>query len=554
MLPYLAAVLVTAYVCSPMASGRYFGNVYDARWTVSLHEHWYRVWQGREGVTDLLSYDPLTGTLGTSDAFFVQGQVYSLFRLLGAGLPQAWAITQATIFLAGALGVAALSGYVLKYAAARFAFVALVCASYPVILSIGHVQLIGFLSTSWIAVGWFQLSRRRHVLRGWLILCLLPPLIALSSWYAIVLFLVVAAFVVISQLIFTSREAIVRSGRILLSTTGKLLTRPTAIVGGVVGLAFWVAVAGIYLPSKRLLPPPQWQDTVAFAPRFSDILDATGQGGGVWGQVYARYYGQFVIDFEQARGFTPVLFVSFMALGLFHLRQAVVARRETEAPTEHTDTQTETDRSRPGSRQLAAVWVAVLAVVAFVIVDERGLGLYKFVFTHVPGMDSIRAPFRIQALTYALAILVLLRSTEMLVERMMRTGRPRMWTRGLAVVVGVALALAVFVEMQRPIPANWSSQQFLSPALVERVPEALEKCNAVVVTGSTDTLTNVVDGVDFAALSGLPTPQGYGRADPLGHPGLGATPTQLAAWMRQQGFDGRICQITPAAVEVVPAP
>jgi hypothetical protein len=541
-LPYLAAVLVTAYVCSPMASGRYFGDVGDARWTVSLHEHWYRVWHGEEGIRNLLSYDPLPATLGTSDAFFVQGQVYSLGRLLGAGLPEAWAITQATVFLIGALGVATLSRFLIKYTAIRCAFVLLVCASYPVIFSIGHVQLIGFLSTSWITLGYFELSRRHRLLRGWLVLCLVPPLMALSSWYAIVLFFVVAAFVIGFQLLFASKAGMLRGGRNLLVDIATLLQRPWAVVGAVLGAALWASVAWIYLPAKQLLPPPQWQHSTVFAPRFSDILNASGQGGGIWGQVYARFFSHFVIDYEQARGFTPVLFVCFMALGLFHLRRAVLSHRARE-----------TAGRWPESRQLAALWLAVLAVIAFVIVDERGLGIYRFAFTHIPGMDSIRAPFRIQALTYAIAILVSLRSAELLMDRISGPSRSRKLSRRAAMLISAAFIVVVFVEMQRPIPANWTPQQFLSTALMEQIPQAQRGCDATVLTGGANVLMNAIDGVDFAALSGLPTPQGYGRADPLGHPGLSSTPIQLATWMRDQGFEGRICQVTPSAVQVIPA-
>jgi hypothetical protein len=540
LLPYLAALLVTTYVCWPMASGRYFGDVGDARWTVSLHEHWYRVWQGREAINSLLSYDPLTGTLGTSDAFFVQGQIYSVARLLGAGLPQAWAMTQVAFFVIGALGVATLSGYLVKYVATRCAFVVLVCASYPVIFSIGHVQLIGFLSTSWIVVGWFELSRRRHVLLGWILVCLVPPLIALSSWYAIVLFVAVAAFVSAFQLLFSSGREITRGGRILFAQLWSLLVRPPAVVTAVLGLALWVSVAWIYLPAKRLLPPPQWNDTLTFAPRWSEVLNASGQGGGIWGQLYARLVHS-PVGFEQARGFTPVLFICFMVLGIAHLRRTVLADRGGDSVG-----------SWPGSRRLAAVWLAVLAAVASVIVDERGLGVYYFVFNHVPGMDSIRSPFRIQAFTYALAILVVLRSVELLVDEVPRPGHSGVVLRRIAVAVGVGMVLVILVEMQRPIPANWSPQQFLDPALLQQVSTAQRVCDAIVVDNATDPLLNVIDGVDFAAVSGLPTPQGYGRADPLGHPGLAATPSQLATWMRSHGFAGRICQVSPAAVQPVP--
>src|SRR6478752_5887787 len=50
-LPAVAAVLSTLWVFrAAIFQGRLPGNIGDSRWTVALHEHWYRVWQGQEAI------------------------------------------------------------------------------------------------------------------------------------------------------------------------------------------------------------------------------------------------------------------------------------------------------------------------------------------------------------------------------------------------------------------------------------------------------------------------------------------------------------------------
>ena len=107
------------------------------------------------------------------------------------------------LFLVGALGVAALATRVLERRWAQVAFVLMACASYPMLVDVVHVQLIGFLATSWVVVGLHDVVTRRQVVRGLLLVFLVPPLVALSSWYAAVLFLLVFAVFLVFLAVFT---------------------------------------------------------------------------------------------------------------------------------------------------------------------------------------------------------------------------------------------------------------------------------------------------------------------------------------------------------------
>ena len=267
-------------------------------------------------------------------------------------------------------------------------------------------------------------------------------------------------------------------------------------------------------------------------------MNAALNGGGIWQSLYERLFPAQSFGYEQARGFTPVLLVCFMLLGLFQLRRAVLEGNHPVA----------TD-GRPGARALAAMWLTVISIFAVIVVDERNRSLFQPIWQYVPGMESIRAPFRYQIFGYALAILIVLRSYELLAARFRGTGRT------VLTVCAVGLAALIFVEMQRPVDALWTAKDLLLPDLAAQVQPAQQACDAVIVLKrrpDEPLIYNDVDAVVFATVSGVPTPQGYSRADPVALPALEGDGTALASAMRAAGFTGTICRVSLSDVTVIP--
>ena len=78
-------------------------------------------------------------------------------------------------------------------------------------------------------------------------------------------------------------------------------------------------------------------------------------------------------------------------------------------------------------------------------------------------------------------------------------------------------------------------------------------CDAIIVLTRlprADKVKAQIDGVTLATLAGVATPQGYGRAEPIGHPRWTARGPELGAWMRSQGFEGRICSVSEASTDI----
>ena len=198
------------------------------------------------------------------------------------------------------------------------------------------------------------------------------------------------------------------------------------------------------------------------------------------------------------------------------------------------------------------MWFTVITMFVAIVVDERHHSLFEPIWRYVPGMESIRAPFRFQIFGYALAILLVLRSVELLADRLNRRAASVSLT-----VAAVALTALVFVEMQRTVIAQWAAQDLLQPDLTAQIGPAQQQCDAVIVLKrrpDEPLIYNDVDAVVFATVSGIPTPQGYSRADPVALPPLEGDGSNLVAAMRAAGFTGKACRVSLTDVRVVPAP
>jgi hypothetical protein len=548
-LPYLAALFGAVWVFRSVFSGDLPGDVGDARWTVAIHDHWYHVWLGDVAVRDLNSFFPVAGTLGTSDAFVAQGQFYTIARLFGWGLIDAWVIAQFVTFLIGTVGMAALSRRLFNASWARVAFVLLSCVSYPVYLQLGHVQLFAIFWPAWIVLAILDLSAGRHLTTSALVLAALPPLIALSSWYVFVLATGLGCLFVVLRAMSASSDDLRRFKGSIEAAWDRRSSWRAIIVPALVAVAGWAAVAWIFLAGRGILAPPTWDDVVPYSPRWSDLLNASGGGGGVWQPLYESWFrSDPPVSSERAAGF-GILLLTSMLVTLVLTARAVARRSHVGRPGDASS-----------ARTLFAVSLSVLIAPLILIMDERGLSLFKALWISIPGLESIRAPFRVQGLVYASAFYAIVRSLEIRIKTIRcRTGPLTEYGKRvrrpvfLATMVG-ALLFGLFVEMHRPPYANWVAEQLVPFELSSYLDEVEATCDAVVVVDdppSKPIWMTPIDAVMVSTLTGVPTPQGYGRGAPIGHPGFGANLKQLDDWMRSLGFDGTTCALSSLGVRPV---
>ena len=124
------AFLVTFYHSKNLFWGQLYGEPFDTRLMILIHEHWWRWFNGKTSFRNMEFFYPIDNSFGYSDTFLVQGLLHSLFRLIGFPMVQAWLITTFLCLLFGMIGWAYLSRLVLKSVTLRIFFIFALGVSY----------------------------------------------------------------------------------------------------------------------------------------------------------------------------------------------------------------------------------------------------------------------------------------------------------------------------------------------------------------------------------------------------------------------------------------
>ena len=105
----IAIIATTLIQARGYLRGFYYGDPFDGRLMVVLHEHWWHFLRGRRDFLDTFFFYPFDRGLGFSDTFFLQGIFYSVARALRFDLVDSWALATSAILLLSNIGVALLA-------------------------------------------------------------------------------------------------------------------------------------------------------------------------------------------------------------------------------------------------------------------------------------------------------------------------------------------------------------------------------------------------------------------------------------------------------------
>ncbi len=515
----LAVLVATAIPFRTLPSGLLLGGIVDARWTVALHEHWFRWLHGLESLTATLYYTPAPDTLGLSDGFLVQGLLHSVLRTAGMGAVDAWSSTGVLLVLAGNAALALLSVRLLRTLGLRVVFVVAAGTSYAFVAQLVHPQTAAYALVPWLALllllGWT--SRPPTTAWAW---CLIPPiwvLLALSAWYAAVFsLLLVLLACVLAAIPFPVRDLAVQAWRRVVSIPRGLALLSAATTAGLG--AVWIAV---YLPVAGEASRDWYADGAPFAPQLSDFVNVTFPDGGIWDPVMrAAALTEAGTSVEQRLGLTPVLALAFV--GALVAALTGVSRRQ----------------SRFARLQLWGCLIVITAIM-LVVADGRSQGVWRLVWAWIPGASSVRAPMRIMVILTPLVILVVLRALEHLLRG--RSG----WTGVAALALVTVTSVVLVVEQQRPAPTNWTRQDFVPPEYARAVtalpdagceafflePPEGDFASRLAARPEGVVATSNIDAVAIAVTTGIPTLNGHAARLPRDYPAEGGYVADIGALM-----------------------
>jgi len=494
------------------------GDRGDARLSIVLYEHWFSFLTGKENLTSTIFFFPATDTLGLTDAFFAQGVLHSFFRMTGFGTLDAWVLTNIVLIFLGILGISRLASRIFHSQVIVFCVTLLASLAYPFVTQLGHIQSIGYLFVFWLA-DWAILAkngnlRQKKWARIFLILGL--PILALSNWYPFALLVLMVCLAILVYLISNPTSIwhnLLRILKVMLVEIklGENRNLPMK-VATVCSICLWVLWLRIYFPVMSTLSSKSWGEINFFSPRLGDFINASNRADGIHKIVYDRLKLSNPPTYERSLGLTFSLFIFVSFLSYLLMRKS--------------------NQISPKDRKISwAVLCISIIPILLIIQDEFGRSAWYPFWKIIPGVSSIRAPFRVSIYSAWLLIFLL--------YFLLRNRKP---------IVIILLTLLLMWDTTRVIPTDWERDQYL-PAQTNSILSQVSKnnCNSFYsrpnIAG--DNTIFQIDNEVMASTLGIPTVNGYSGNFAKGWPtGLDpATDAQILTWfdINEWQIESRVC-------------
>lgn len=509
MLTWLGGAAV--FFREPLSSGleSISGDIGDARLIIFFHEHWLMSVRGAASLLDPSMFYPVQGTLGYSEAFFLNQALYIPLRAIGLDQFAAFQVMLIALTATGFFGFWLLATRIFHatpfFAASgafAFAFANAIHVKTP------HSQLfaINFVPFGLYilckCVRHFSTGCRASAIYAALFAVFLSALMITSfyiGWFCIL-------FLICFALVFAMNDG---AGVLVLFSTSK---KKLAAVAGVFAAVFSISLipfALIYRPMLADGHHRSFQEVMLYAPRASDLINM-GSGNLFWSSVIARIPG-YPIDRlgngEVSLALTPILVATMIGGAL-----ALWGHRRQSGPISVT------------SRIAIALVVTIVALIVVTLqVDDWSM--WWLIWKIVPGASAIRVIYRLQvvnALAAPLATVIILSQ----VKRWFASSRYHRF------VDGALAGLAVLVAAEQ---VNVDHTAFISRSaelsFLTSIPTPPQGCQAFfIIDSSSASRPPFAYQIDAALTShqvGIPTVNGYS----------GWTPRSWKLWdVRAKGY------------------
>jgi len=241
------------------------GDLGDSRVSLFIMEHWYKFFAGQNSLQNLPMFFPLQNTLSGSDAFFLQGITYSIFRLFTNRLNIAFSAAIVVLHIVGSYSSLKIVGKFKIPVAYQVCIVALYGSLTPFWLCRNHVQLLLFPLLGWIVFFlwmYFENYRFRYLAGAFII----TLSITLSAGYAI------AFFGFFSLVCFIILKLISKGTKLLPKNNTKQFMQHAAGAVLISSPLFYLFFK-LYVSADSLTSSHSQGETLLYSPSVVDLVD-----------------------------------------------------------------------------------------------------------------------------------------------------------------------------------------------------------------------------------------------------------------------------------------
>ena len=466
---------------------RILGNGGDGCLIFGIVDHWRDVFSGNAKWDTLPMFWPATGTLGFSDAFFINGVVHSVLCALGIDIYYSYSIT---------LMLQALAGYFLMYMLLRrFMNIRwpIVVAISAIFVNLSAIQTAGThiqMHSVWLCpgimmLGWKALENRRGA-AIWAALCGLS-LAALFftvyyvSWFFTFVMCLCACIWIVAKI----RRGIFEGNGIkpaLKNVIATICARRAPLVA--FAAAFAVGIIPfllLYIPVMRQSGAWPYDGLHNMMPGVVDLVN-TGSANILWGWMSGAMNLEARENFwELSYGVAPItmlMFIAAMAFLVLRLRRG----------------------AKDTVDKIALVFGISVVICWALVVKVDGCSLWIIVFHLVPGAGALRALFRFDVVLSFFVLIVIAVFFDR-IAAMKKTP---------AIVSLCAILAVMFAEQFSMSKANDQISRRKLVAFDESIPAPPTDARVFYMAPSSlDRVSMQIAAFSIARRTGIPTLNGY---------------------------------------------
>jgi hypothetical protein len=509
------AVFFTQFIqIRPYLSKNFYGDPFDGRLHIVLHEHWWRFLRGETSLRDTGFFYPFDKSLGLSDPFIIQGLIHSFSRFLNFDMYESWAISIIVMLLIGNIGMALLASKLFANRIVQIFFVIISGISYTYIAHIqSHSNITGIALVPY-AIN-FLIEYRKNFIKSISGLLVIFPVLMLTSWYA-AFFL----FIFMVLIILTTRNLKNRIQKFLDETKKNFkIILPYFLLSFATILLF----AYIHLPvlssSTRTT-----EEMVLNSPKFSNLLNGSQLGGGIFERIYKflGYQGE-KFYYEYQIGLT----VSIFAITIFIAFYFLINFRKIQDL----------------SFLVRLYCINIIILVIFFV--HNNLSVFSFLYDHIKVFSSIRVPIRYLIFFSNLNLFILLKILDL---KSLRYSKSK-WS-----LITIILLTIITLDQYRFKTSEFDKASYQGDKKLTKILLTNPDCRSfILATEGMEWWDDQLQAMITSAESGVPTVNGYSGGFPKYYPNLNwrskSDLLSVGKWLKLNNADPNTCVLRRNLVE-----
>lgn len=464
----------------PYLSKSFYGDPFDGRLQLVLHEHWWQFIKGETSLRNTSFFYPFDKDLGLSDPFVLQGSIHSLFRFLNFDMYESWAISNSAMLLIGNIGLAHLAHTVFRSLFLQAIFVLLSGISYTYIAHVYlHPNITGFALIPFVA--YFVIIYRnnpRVSISGFLVSF---SLLMLTSWYGAFF----TSLILILLIVFTKNRIILVAD--ILSNFKKFskkLIIPLSIFASFVVLFLFIHSPVLSTTTRSS------EEMILNSPKFSNILNGSQLGGGFFNRLY-QYLGytenKFFFEYEIGFTLSTILIVILNYVLLYSA--------------------TKMSYNLQVIRSIFTVNLLILLI--FFTIGDRSI--FLVFYENISIFSSIRIPIRYLIIFQVINLFVFIKIIDSL------NTRPNKYIPKVLYLVLVVTLLDQF----RVFNTDFKKQDYRGDSNLSKILVTEPECKSfILATEGLEWWDDQLQAMITSVETGIPTVNGYSGGFPKDYPNL----------------------------------